>query len=278
MSVGPYIKAIDDHLRLIKLLRQDAKPKSISPAHWQELMLTHKLDGVGRQMLTDRFITDLLKSSTFYMDRHFCDLVDHANDQVPTDLCFESQWLQTPMGFMTLEHGPKNLEAVFWKLTGDRIEMRLMLRKWMAAQESALIFSEHSIRADQSLSSVDLNATQREELRWIYCAFHLMAQPLACVVQQKPDRSARRRAEREGECVPDIVQVITLRRLEADRAKAGDSASAREWKWQWAVRGHWRHQYYRSDDCHRWIFIEAYVKGPTDKPFKSGLKVFGVVR
>jgi len=115
------------------------------------------------------------------------------------------------------------------------------------------------------------------EIRWIYTALYLMAQRLSLTVQHVTDRHTRRRAERQGQMAPSFIRVITLRRLEA--ARKHEASKDVEWHWQWEVRGHWRNQFYPSEGIHKPKFIEAYVKGPPDKPLKEGShKLFAAVR
>ena len=116
------------------------------------------------------------------------------------------------------------------------------------------------------------------ELRWLYAAFHLMAQRLATTTTHATDRATKRRATKAGQVAPPIIKVITLRRLEQDRATDPQGREV-DWQWRWAVRGHWREQYYPSDGTHKPVFIEAYVKGPEDKPLKPvGQKLFVATR
>jgi len=111
------------------------------------------------------------------------------------------------------------------------------------------------------------------EIRWVYVALHLMAQKLAMIPKHDVDRPTRRRAEREGQQAPPFIRVITLRRLEI--AKVGTPGHRDvEWNWQWDVVGHWRWQFYPSEGVHKRVWIESYVKGPPDKPFKSTTKLF----
>jgi hypothetical protein len=118
------------------------------------------------------------------------------------------------------------------------------------------------------------------EIRWVYTAFHLMAQKLAIEMKVPTDRAQRKRAAREGRR-PESVTVVSLRRLEAAREKAEKSGETLpiEWHCQWEVRGHWRNQFYPAANEHRQVFIEAYIKGPEDKPLKDpGKKLFAAVR
>lgn len=112
------------------------------------------------------------------------------------------------------------------------------------------------------------------EIRWVYAAFYLMAQRLASTVQHNTDRHTRRRGERDKLPVTPFIRVVTLRRLEEARKKSGAPADI-EYNWQWEVRGHWRDQWFPSEKTHKPVWIEAYIKGPEDKPFKSpGAKLF----
>lgn len=118
------------------------------------------------------------------------------------------------------------------------------------------------------------------EIRWIYTAFYLMAQRLATEVIVPTERAVKRRAAREGRTVPDTIKVVSLRRLETAREKDPNAEkNPIEWNWQWEVRGHWRNQYYPATKEHHPVFVEAYIKGPDDKPLKNpGQKLFAAVR
>ena len=114
------------------------------------------------------------------------------------------------------------------------------------------------------------------EIRWIYTALYLMAQRLSIQITHNPDRATKRRAEKSGHPAPPILRVITLRRLEEARQR-DPSGNSPDWRWQWEVRGHWRHQ--PTNEGYKDIFIEAYIKGPIDKPLKpSSHKIFSARR
>ena len=40
----------------------------------------------------------------------------------------------------------------------------------------------------------------------------------------------------------------------------------RDWSHRWLVSGHWRNQWYPSEGVRRPIWIDAFVKGPSDAP------------
>lgn len=116
--------------------------------------------------------------------------------------------------------------------------------------------------------------------RWVFTAFHLMAQRLAVVRPRPLDRTTSRRLTKQGYTPDDIplLKVVTLRRMDEERKRSIEQRDV-NWHWRWEVRGHWRNQFYPSENVHRQIFVDAYIKGPENKPFKApGIKVFAAIR
>lgn len=101
-------------------------------------------------------------------------------------------------------------------------------------------------------------------------ALLLMQQPLALVEDAQYDRAARRRMQKLGQD-PPRVRVISLRR---SATGSSDGESDREYHHRWIVKGHWRKQWYPSREVHRPVWIAPHVKGPDDKPFIGGEKVY----
>lgn len=84
---GLYFEAVEKRLSYLRWLHsQPANPWSYTPAH---------VAGMYRAALS--------QGDTYFMDKHFCELVDHARQTVPHDLVFEKEWLQSPAGFIWLE-------------------------------------------------------------------------------------------------------------------------------------------------------------------------------
>jgi hypothetical protein len=100
--------------------------------------------------------------------------------------------------------------------------------------------------------------------RWVSAAWHLMARPIAAREPGVVDRAAVKRARRAD--VDPAVTVITLR--QARRAPSGEEPRRVDWRARWLVRGFWRQQWYPSLGAHRAIWIDAYVKGPEDRPLR----------
>lgn len=88
-------------------------------------------------------------------------------------------------------------------------------------------------------------------------------------------RPERARYARAGITRPDEpVRLIRLAHRDRDEAGQTPGDGGRTYSVQWAVRGHWRQQWLPSRQAHRQQWIAPYVKGPADKPFKGGERVF----
>lgn len=74
--------------------------------------------------------------------------------------------------------------------------------------------------------------------------------------------------------IPNPVSVIHLRR----RAPGSDTGSSYALSHRFIVRGHWRRQFYSSEQRHRSIWINPHVKGPDGAPWLVRDRVNAVVR
>lgn len=289
------------------------------------------------------YLGPLEEGETFFMDEHFCQLVDHARQEMPYDLKFERDWMIRPAGFLylaipfevphikELAEKPEykdmkvRIRAIGWTTVTPGTEITrgsdgkseiaghgctyfrcflsnldyrggpldngektsrvihqngfapwsfFVLRDGEVLGNRIRSFEEKVFTDDREgtyTSGREDNALH--EIRWIYAAMHLMAQRLATRVRKPTERHVRRRIENRGEKAPPFIEVVTLRRLQAHRST--QPSQNVEWNWQWEVRGHWRNQYYASEGIHKPKFIEAFTKGPKDKPFKEkGTKLF----
>ena len=112
-------------------------------------------------------------------------------------------------------------------------------------------------------------------LQAIVAMASFMKQPVVTLETHHLERSERRRLVREGKPQPPEVRVITLRRLQHAKSSTGEAV---DWSHRWWVTGHWRNQWYASEQTHRPVFIHSYVKGPDDKPLAMPTKNIYVVR
>lgn len=109
--------------------------------------------------------------------------------------------------------------------------------------------------------------------RLVRCCWLLMQQRIAIVEEHHPDRASARRLTRQGR-KPQLVRVISLRHP----APHAVSEEGHAYHHRWVVRGHWRKQWYGSQDRHVPIWISPFVKGPDGAPLLGGEKVYAWTR
>lgn len=110
---------------------------------------------------------------------------------------------------------------------------------------------------------------------WIVAFWSWCKQDIPRIERREPDRPMRRRIERMGRPASPVL-IVTLRREASQRAEPSDSLI--EWTHRWIVRGHWRNQWYPTQEAHRAIWIDPYVKGPEDAPLVVRERVAAVSR
>ena len=115
------------------------------------------------------------------------------------------------------------------------------------------------------------------------CAF--LRSPYVTTARQRLPHHIRRQIERgqiqAGEnALEDQIRVVMLRRAQVRPAQERSDQPVEprevEWQHQWWVKRHYRAQWYPSEQAHRVIYIESYLKGPRDKPILE--KIYSVVR
>jgi hypothetical protein len=114
-----------------------------------------------------------------------------------------------------------------------------------------------------------------EDRRLLSTFWALASQKIVIESRHQPSRAERRAAQREGRPL-DEVRVIRLR--EPATRSRGDAGSDVEWSHRWIVGKHWRNQWYPASGQHRPKLIEAYQKGPADKPLVLRETVRALVR
>lgn len=110
---------------------------------------------------------------------------------------------------------------------------------------------------------------------FIWSFFAFIQQTVAQISCMRPPRSFRRAFQRLELPAPDL-NIVELRKT-IHQKKEGDSEEV-DWQYCWTVRGHWRKQWYPSDQVHRPLWINPYVKGPEDKPLKPSSNLIFTVR
>jgi hypothetical protein len=102
--------------------------------------------------------------------------------------------------------------------------------------------------------------------------------PLSDSGARKMDRALRRRLSREsGYDLDDEVHFVNLREpIWEDDYKGREPGEPVERDFRWIVRGHYRAQWYPSEQAHQLIWIEPYLKGPDGAPIRP--RAYKVVR
>lgn len=103
-------------------------------------------------------------------------------------------------------------------------------------------------------------------LRTLMTTWLLCGQRIA-TVENAPIERAVRRAYTRAQRPEPVVRNITLRRPLRERTEPADADKpGRVYTHQWVVRGFWRNQWYPSQDRHKPLWIEDYIKGPEGAP------------
>jgi hypothetical protein len=114
---------------------------------------------------------------------------------------------------------------------------------------------------------VFMDATEKIA-RLILAAVVWLKQRIAVTDEKRVDRAERRRIFKASGKEPMPVKIVYLRRTVQSEHIAGEP-TGREYSCRWVVEGHWRLQPYGPQRSERkLLFIDAYVKGPGDKPLK----------
>jgi hypothetical protein len=154
---------------------------------------------------------------------------------------------------------------------GSRLCVPIMQTVCTFGQSAAVRVDE--IRDDQQTDPTILQE-QTQLRRWVLAAAALLTQRILVAEQQCAGRGERKRLERLG--LPTSVMTIQLRATA--HTAAPPSGNVIDWSHRWIVRGHWRQQWYPSDQAHRVLWIPPYIKGPEDRPIQVRPAVYAVSR
>jgi hypothetical protein len=133
----------------------------------------------------------------------------------------------------------------------------------------------HRLAADLEIpGDEDTDAIHTSGMLMKLCSF--LNTPLAASSFRKAKRAMRRRDKDEPKLYQSDVRFVDLRVPiydEQDRPKPEDGP---ERDFRWIVRGHYRAQWYPSEEAHQLIWIEPFLKGPDGAPIRP--RAYRVVR
>ncbi|MGM1063106.1 hypothetical protein [Saccharothrix sp. Mg75] len=110
-------------------------------------------------------------------------------------------------------------------------------------------------------------------MKVLYAAWLLMTQPgISQTEQITPNRRLQRREAREGVRGSE-VRIVHVHRRHHDTPtnQQPSGGGERRYSVRWLVRGHWRNQAHGPDrSLRRLVWINPQVRGPQDKPLRTG--------
>ncbi len=143
--------------------------------------------------------------------------------------------------------------------------------EWMWDNEIAL---SHD-RTIGHLNRAHDRTTDQSVIPWLkvlYSAWLLMTQPgITEVTAHTPTRQQRRQDRRHGMRSSDVQLVDVHTHHHAPTGATDTDTGDREYTCRWLVRGHWRNQPCGPNRTQRRpVWINPHVKGPDNKPMKTG--------
>lgn len=116
---------------------------------------------------------------------------------------------------------------------------------------------------------------------FLVALWRIATQTIVQVGHRGYDRPTRRRIERSKHN-PEWgdVRTIDLRRFvyPGQQSSGMDEEAWMRWTHRWRVKGHWRRQWFPSEQRHKWVYIASYIKGPEEMPLIEKDDVHRVVR
>lgn len=255
------------------------------------------IDGViGHQLLT---------AEPFFWAADICRVIEQSADGMPP-MTLTPALLPAPAGFCWFEHAltlplwgddQSNLQALAWSSVPAGADSQVFMTCFVEMPELQVTPIPSMIAGwivgrtfEQSLMDQRFEGQRRAHTgppvrmlaaaRYFAACLAFLDQRIFVTSQQRAERHAVKRLERQGWQGEPLVRVVELRRREHHSHQNRDADPATvPWSCQWVVSGHWRQQPYPSQGIVQPRWIMPYVKGPEDKPLKSpAAKVFAVVR
>ena len=119
--------------------------------------------------------------------------------------------------------------------------------------------------------------------KFVVAAIVWMQQRIVITEPATVGRQVGRQLQREHKLGKrPTIRVVKLRRkaTEPSDHHASENGTRREYSCRWVVNGHWRKQPYgpRDNPKYRAVWIDGYVKGPEEMPFRETKRLFSVKR
>jgi len=230
------------------------------------------------------------KGEHIFITKDFVGLALHAAESIPDDYTFQVSELVVPEGWCFLEkpfsyEEDDYFQTLVWHYLPDQNVTQFCMLPAVfppLLDSNRLMWENFSIREDDTLPKIanrmylgsygETVTTAKDHLKYVKFALamiHLLGQKIAVTsTDRRIHNSVAGQVQKSKWNYPP--RVVTLRRPVYESKESGGSV---EYNCQWSVKGHWRKQPYRSTGEVRPKFIEAYIKGPADKPLKASSPV-----
>lgn len=302
--MADWSRALDAQLDLIRWWRSDdglaygtylaapglGSPEAKAAGNFARAMLAHKRDSTldTKKLLADwpqyepyvktgfEFAYDVANvldgATTYFVSEEMGRFLLHAHEDLPPHAVAVDD-IPVPTGFVyfaePLEFDTLAIRVLHWHLY-EKIEPPTVDMAAFCEGEQRLPYPA-LMKVWPTGQPANSTLAQLLQAFWI-----LSGQRIAKADSRPVERHSRKRAERAGFSIPeDGIRVVTLRRPETGPTPASGLV---DWSHRWIVSGHWRNQWYPSQEEHRPKWIDAYEKGPDDKPLVLNDRVYRWVR
>ena len=132
-----------------------------------------------------------------------------------------------------------------------------------------------TLRFNQQSKVYESDNSIRDMFVHIKVFFRLCQQTIAWPHRERVARPTWKRARAGWKDIKEVV-VFTLRRAKHPKYEGPEREV--QWSHRWVVQGHWRQQWYPSEQVHRQVWVAPYIKGPDGKPLILKRRAFELVR
>ncbi|MGA2669837.1 MAG: hypothetical protein ABSF21_00215 [Dehalococcoidia bacterium] len=256
------------------------------------------------------FISSISNAEPFWVSRQIEELVLSASENLPP-VPLTRELFPVPNGFIYFEQPIElsdikqsmmeinKLRAICWDtsiasensiqgillmlMLWDRFDKKLKLwvtQGWVFGDSYDAIQHDDALidnpKAYERLSKEIWNKSEQRCRKIFLTLLCFIKQRLFTTIKTPGTNALYRKPINKPEPEVPLINIITLR--PKTTVLSGEHRDV-DWQYRWLVRGHWRQQWYRSDNTHRAIWITPYIKGPENKPLKKpSVNLFAVIR
>jgi hypothetical protein len=290
-EAGTYSRALDEREKLVRAL---------SGPGVRDRLVSAVLDKAGPEAARELVLATLRSvdgAEVGFVSKTVCRILTETAPSIPL-VTLEPEQLPAPNLFLALQdplhlhEGPYDdltmlqpLFAISWaefSPTNDAPRGGIHLIGWAKQHGYYAPFSVNwpygqtwgEAYTDQELGGSSV--VREKVLRWLAALLAFCEQQLILPRRGAPERSARRRLERENKPVSDIL-VVELRRVQTRHDGHGEEPRQIAQDFSFLVSGHWRRQPYPSTQTVRAIWIKPTIKGNPSMPLRARKRVFAII-